>query len=676
MFNKENIKKPDWVLFVILVVGGIARYWGINFGLPHTECRPDETIIVSHALGFFSGDFNPHYFNYPTFYMYIIFCSYVFYFLLGKISGRYSSTSDILEEYVKDPTNFYLIDRFISAFLGTLTIIIVYKITQKLFDRKTAIISSLFLSLAYLHVRDSHFGVTDVPMTFMIMLSILMILKIYQEKTVKNYAICGLLAGLATSTKYNAMLVLITMGIVHFVNTLEEKSKNRIGSSEIDELRAVNLARVTQYGVGAVGIIFIIVGIVLTPELVENLSSDGRIDSPLLIQDFKRVIFSIGCCLTLLSGLLAILPTRGKLFLSEFIDKRISFFAVLFIFAFLLGTPFALLDFKDFLGGFFYEVGHLNRGHGLNLGIGWWYHLRFTLPLGLGWSLFFAFLAGSLILVKSDTRKTVVLLSFPLTYYLVVGKGYTVFLRYMIPMIPFACIAAAVFVIFISKRVVRSCELPFSDSPIILFLATLIVFQSAYRIAQFDGLLTMQDNRLIAAEWVDKNVKENSSIYQMGTDYPSLKLYHSLESLEYLEEKHKEIIAKGKVGEAKILQAYIDNIKNKKSKGYKQWNYKEERDKFSFDNKEQNKLPEYIVKNEYPVKFKGVPKGIEKILGDYYLRKSFKVISMDNRENWFDRIDSFYMPFAGFRDVQRPGPNIYIYEKKRTISGQQTRSGL
>lgn len=186
----------------------------------------------------------------------------------------------------------------------------------------------------------------------------------------------------------------------------------------------------------------------------------------------------------------------------------------------------------------------------------------------------------------------------------------------------------------------------------------------------------MRDNRLIAAEWVDKNVQENSSIYQTGNDYESLKLYHSLESLEYLEEKNKEIITQGKVGEAKILQAYIDYLKKQKVKSYKQWSYKEERHKFSFDNKEQNKLPEYIVKHEYPVKDKGVPKGIEKILGDYYLRKSFKVISMDNRENSFDRLDSFYMPFAGFRDVQRPGPNIYIYEKKRTISGQQTRSGL
>src|SRR5438093_9651129 len=127
-----------------------------------------------------------------------------------------------MKQYAADPTMFYMIDRCISALLGTATVLIVYRLAEKLFDRKTAIISSLFLSFAYLHVRTSHFGVTDVPMTFFVMLSVLFCIKARFEKTPGNYALAGLFAGLAASTKYNAVLVVFSMFVVHLFNVLDE----------------------------------------------------------------------------------------------------------------------------------------------------------------------------------------------------------------------------------------------------------------------------------------------------------------------------------------------------------------------------------------------------------------------------------------------------------------------
>jgi hypothetical protein len=161
MISSQNklkfFRNFDPLLLLILFVAAIARYWAINFEC----CRPDEEGVVRIALGFFSGDLNPHYFNWPTFYMYVVFGFYALYFMVGRLFGYYSSSVVPIEAFNSDPTNFFLITRVISAFLGTATVFIVYKIAERLFDRKTALISSLFLSLAYLHVRDSHFGVTD-----------------------------------------------------------------------------------------------------------------------------------------------------------------------------------------------------------------------------------------------------------------------------------------------------------------------------------------------------------------------------------------------------------------------------------------------------------------------------------------------------------------------------------
>ena len=62
--------------------------------------------------------------------------------------------------------------------------------------------------------------------------------------------------------------------------------------------------------------------------------------------------------------------------------------------AFIAGSPYVLLDFATFWRDLSYERLHFARGHEADLGRGWWYHLGFTLPLGLGWPLFVAALAG------------------------------------------------------------------------------------------------------------------------------------------------------------------------------------------------------------------------------------------------------------------------------------------
>ena len=279
--------KSNLILLIILIAGGIVRFWGINFGLPCTECRPDESTIMQISLRFFTGDLNPHFFNYPTFYMYLLFIFYGCYFLIGAIFGAYTSISYFVASFVVYPTNFYLINRIIVAFIGTLTIFVVYRITKDLFNKKTALIAILFCSLAYLHVRDSHFGTTDIPTTFFIMYSVLYIIKSYQDKTLKNYVIAGIFAGLATSTKYTGILLFIPMFCVHLFSFLDSKEK------------------------------------------------------------------------------------RIKLFF----DKKISLFTTIFILTFLIGTPFALLNFSRFISDFMYEIDHFNRGHVMVLNRGWWYHL-------------------------------------------------------------------------------------------------------------------------------------------------------------------------------------------------------------------------------------------------------------------------------------------------------------
>jgi len=115
--------------------------------------------------------------------------------------------------------------------------------------------------------------------------------------------------------------------------------------------------------------------------------------------------------------------------------------------SFLLFTPFALFDFTTFVRHVLSEATHLANGHAvmgqpLILGRGWWYHARFTLPYGMGSLMFLAAVAGIIVALWKQPRRALLVFLFPLAYYAFSGKGYTVFVRYMIPMLPFLCIGA------------------------------------------------------------------------------------------------------------------------------------------------------------------------------------------------------------------------------------------
>src|SRR5262249_49500802 len=65
------------ILIVILALALIIRLVGIQFGLPYVYFT-DEALLVNHAVAFGTGDLNPHFFGYPSLYMYVLFVIYGF----------------------------------------------------------------------------------------------------------------------------------------------------------------------------------------------------------------------------------------------------------------------------------------------------------------------------------------------------------------------------------------------------------------------------------------------------------------------------------------------------------------------------------------------------------------------------------------------------------------------
>ena len=550
-------KQQLGLLGIFLLACGV-RFYGINFGLPNTLCRPDEEYLIMIALRFFSGDFNPHFFNYPTLYLYLLFGIYLCYFLIRIALG--GTVAEFLTEIALSPTSFFLLARGFSAFLGALTTILVFLIVKRLFDNKTAVLSAFFMSVAYLHVRDSHFGTTDVAMTFFIMWATLSIITCYHTQKVRDYIIAGVLTGLATGTKYGGILLVFPTMLAYFMN-------------------------------------------------------------------------------------------HGEPLLKQIKAKQLWLYGLTAVISFVISSPFILFDVTTFLKDFLYELHHVTKAQGVIAMRGWWYHSRYTLLYGVGWGMFLTSFAGVVISAKQDLRRALVLYLFPALFFLIAGQGYTVYLRYMLPLLPFICIASATFVVYLQNTFVKAL----TRKNLLPILACIVAMPSLYNVMLFDCLISKTDNRVLVADWINRHIPAGSKIYRSGSLFGQVQLNFSIESLE---EQYQEVLRKG--GTGRLLQIKIDHVKKTEPQGgYRDWKYDEHEGIFA-----ENFLPDYIILQKSPLTFRNdVPVQIMKLLQErYHLIQAFEVVNVTSPDHWYNQMDAFYVPFIGFKDIERPGPNLYIYQ--------------
>ena len=75
--------------------------------------------------------------------------------------------------------------------------------------RATALLAAVMIAVMPLHVRESHYVLTDVPVTFFVMLTLLLSLRAHERATAWSFALAGAAAGLAGATKYNGVLAVL-----------------------------------------------------------------------------------------------------------------------------------------------------------------------------------------------------------------------------------------------------------------------------------------------------------------------------------------------------------------------------------------------------------------------------------------------------------------------------------
>jgi 4-amino-4-deoxy-L-arabinose transferase-like glycosyltransferase len=189
-------------LALALLAAALLRFWALRQGVPFSVQVDEPEVLLRAVRMMKTSDFNPHFFDYPTLYMYLQAMVALVRFLVGAMQGKWAALSQA------PPEAFYVWGRAVTAAMGTATIWVVYRAGMRFGQRKALLAAGMFAVMP-LHVRESHFVLTDVPMTFFVMLTLVMSLRARERGTAWAFALAGAAAGLAAGTKYNGVLALL-----------------------------------------------------------------------------------------------------------------------------------------------------------------------------------------------------------------------------------------------------------------------------------------------------------------------------------------------------------------------------------------------------------------------------------------------------------------------------------
>jgi hypothetical protein len=189
----------------IILLGALLRFYKLDWG-QGLFTHPDEYHIVgSVAQLIFPKQMNPHFFSYGTVIIYLI-------FFTQEIFKHFPITS-----------NLFLIGRFYSALFSTLTIFIVYKISQSFMHKRFAYLAAFLVAMTPGLIQQAHYATPESALTFFILGSLFFSIKFLKQNKIMLLILASVFLGLAMGVKISSIVFLLPLIIVIGIKSFSKK---------------------------------------------------------------------------------------------------------------------------------------------------------------------------------------------------------------------------------------------------------------------------------------------------------------------------------------------------------------------------------------------------------------------------------------------------------------------
>lgn len=198
----ETSRNLRW-LGILFLFAVSVRLFRVDWD-QHHFFHPDERAIgfAVDRLSFSPLQLNPHFFAYGSLTLYVI-------------KGA-TSVLGGLHQAFKGYDSSIFAGRIISALLGALTAVILAMLGTRLYGPEVGRLAGILMAMAVLHVQNSHFATSDVPLTLLVLLVLYFLVRILDTGRIRHYLLAGLFTGLAIATKFSALPIFLPIGLALF----------------------------------------------------------------------------------------------------------------------------------------------------------------------------------------------------------------------------------------------------------------------------------------------------------------------------------------------------------------------------------------------------------------------------------------------------------------------------
>jgi len=209
------------LLYAIVLAGAALRLVGIGFAPSVHRARPDEELFIQQALFLFNGDLNPHWAanGWPELYFFLTHGALRIKLWWLEIAQGAPVHLGCL--YVLDPNQLAVPARLVAWFFGVLTIPVTYLFARDVHRRfgpalahAAGLAAAAILAFNVLHVRDSHFAVSDTSLVFFMTLGLWQLVRAMDRRHGRALFYAAAAFGVATSIKYTGIVTIGMLGLV------------------------------------------------------------------------------------------------------------------------------------------------------------------------------------------------------------------------------------------------------------------------------------------------------------------------------------------------------------------------------------------------------------------------------------------------------------------------------
>jgi 4-amino-4-deoxy-L-arabinose transferase-like glycosyltransferase len=449
------------LLAAILVLALALRLKGIAYGLPYSFVNSDESMVVPRAFHVAQGHLNPQFFFYPSLYFYLTGALY----LLATPVWWALGHGDFLRQtsFVVHQGPYFLLGRLLSVAMGTASVYLVYRIGRDAFGRPAGLIAALLLAAAPLAVAYSHMAVTDMTAVAFSLLALALLLRAARPAGGAP-PVAPLTGGDDPAAARPADREAPPVARRHAARWL------------VAGAVAAGLATSTKYNLGVLVLPATVAAVfAFRAEAAARVAAGGRI----------ALVW------------LRLLVVRLYLPMAA---------------AFILASPFIVLDAPHFLRDFRRQSQIMNRGWlGFeHAGNGFWFNVTPNLTGAIGVVLVVLGAAGLGWALWRRTRFDLMVAPYVIVYFVYVSTWKELADRYLLPIVPLLLLLAArlcVEAVMLMRPRARRFAVPVAA--VVLAVAFVLPLSSS---VAFVRDLSGKDTRQVAREWIQQHVPAGSLI--------------------------------------------------------------------------------------------------------------------------------------------------------------------